>query len=524
VGDDPDKREMQRLLELMLETLPVGVAVMDQSANVVTSNAMMTRIWGGVIAQAEKRYPRSVGFWHGSGKPVAVDEWGSQRAIHHGETRLNDLIDIDTLDGQRRTIRNSAAPIRDEGGRIAGVVVVNEDVTEQVRAEEELARRERQQTALARLCLSALQGDDPQVLLEEAVSLVATTLGVEYGLVVEWVPDEKRMKFRAGAGPWVAELVAGTTLPATPGFMAWFITHAQLPVVVEDLRRETRFAPCELLMAHGVTCGIAVPIAGKERPFGVLHASATTSRRFTDDEVSFVWGIANVLATSIEKASAAVELGEKREQLHALSRKLIEVQEAERRAVARELHDDFGQVLTALRLNLQRRSSDEKDNIALVDGAIARMRDLALDLRPPQLDDLGLESSLRWYVEREAARAGLKLQLSLDPLPLEPAPTVATACFRIVQEALTNVLRHAGANAVSVELRAAGGHLEVVVRDDGVGFDVVDARKRAVRGDSQGILGMRERAELVGGALEIVSTPGNGTAVRARFPLAEGTS
>src|SRR5207248_6027647 len=122
--------------------------------------------------------------------------------------------------------------------------------------------------------------------------------------------------------------------------------------------------------------------------------------------------MANVLASAIERKRVAGELERKREQLQALSRKLIEAQEAERRSVARELHDDLGQVLTAIKLNLERRERDQAESVALVDGAIARMRDLAQDLRPPLLDELGLESSLRWYVEREARRAGLEFDLA----------------------------------------------------------------------------------------------------------------
>ena len=116
-----------------------------------------------------------------------------------------------------------------------------------------------------------------------------------------------------------------------------------------------------------------------------------------------------------ERKHAEEELARRTRQLEALSRKLIEAQEAERRAVARELHDDFGQVLTALKLSLQRRDRDDSESIALVDGALTRMRELAQDLRPPLLDEFGLEASLQWYVEREAKRAGLAFRLALAP-------------------------------------------------------------------------------------------------------------
>ena len=521
-GEERERRT-QRLFRLVLDTLPVGIAVLDGEGNLLLTNRASHRIWGGTIRPADERYQKSVGFWHDTGKRVTREEWGSQRALHSGETSVDELIDIETLDGLKRTMKNFAAPVRDENERIVGALVINEDVTERVRAEEELQRRERQERALAQLSLLALRGEDLQPLFDEAASALTRTLGVEYGLVFEWMPDEARMDRRALAGPWAPELLGTTPVSAAPGFMAWFCTRSPSPVVVEDLARETRFAPCELLRGHGVTSGITVPIAGEKRPFGVLGAHTTSARRFTEDEVNFVWGLANVLATSIERARAGAELREKREQLQALSRKLIEAQEAERRAVARELHDDFGQVLTALRLNLQRQLPHEKENIALVDGALARMRDLAQDLRPPQLDELGLEASLRWYVEREAGRAGLLSTLTLEPLEVPPALAVAMTCFRVLQEALTNVIRHAQARSVEIHLRPRDGQLELALRDDGVGFDVPKARRRAMRGESQGLIGMQERVELAGGELRIESVPGGGTTVSARLPLAGGS-
>ena len=149
------------------------------------------------------------------------------------------------------------------------------------------------------------------------------------------------------------------------------------------------------------------------------------------------------------------------------------------------------------------------------------MRDLAQALRPPLLDELGLEEALRWYVEHEANRAGLAFRLAIAPLGPRPPAAVETTCFRVVQEALTNVIRHAQAHLVEVELHKANGTLQLVVRDDGRGFDVPAARKRAIEGESQGLLSMQERFTLAGGDLQIDSAPGGGTRVHGRLPLSE---
>jgi signal transduction histidine kinase len=439
------------------------------------------------------------------------------RALAKGETSLHELIDIENYDGKRKIMENSSAPIRDGQGVIVGAVIVNQEVTESRRAEEELARRARQQAAVAQLSLSALRGDEMQPLFDEAAELVARTLQIDRAMVLESLPDQGELVFRAIAGSWKPDVMMRITVRTEPGFMNWFSLRAKAPVVVEDLAAETRFVPCDVLLAQGVVSGINVPIPGKERPFGVLGAHSTRQRTFTEDEVSFVWSMANVLATSIEQRHAAGELQEKRERLRALSGKLLEAQEAERRAVARELHDDFGQMLTAISLDL-RKSGSSTESIELVDQAISRMRELAQDLRPSILDDLGLPAALRWYVTREAKRAGLELHLEVADLPRLPA-TVETTCFRMVQEALTNIVRHAHAHQVQIELAAREGALHLTVRDDGQGFETRAALRRAAQGHSLGLLGMKERVALAGGELEIDSAPGRGTAVRARFPL-----
>jgi two-component system cell cycle sensor histidine kinase/response regulator CckA len=136
-----DIEKSERLLRLVLDTLPVGVVVVAAAGDVVLANAISSRIWGGMIRSGKERWARSMGTWRDSGKPVG--EWPSQSALSRGETRLNELIDIETLDGNHKTIRNSTAPIRDQDQTIIGAVVVNEDVTERTRAEEALRQSEK---------------------------------------------------------------------------------------------------------------------------------------------------------------------------------------------------------------------------------------------------------------------------------------------------------------------------------------------------------------------------------------------
>ena len=217
-----------------------------------------------------------------------------------------------------------------------------------------------------------------------------------------------------------------------------------------------------------------------------------------------------------------------RQKLQALSRRLVEAQETERRHLARELHDETGQALTALQLNLQALMESPGTNalkprlnesLNVVERLMEQVQEISLDLRPSLLDDLGLEPALVWLTGRQAALAGLKGSVRAGALEQRLDPLIETACFRIAQEALTNVVRHARAQAVAVDLHAKEGWLHLRVRDDGAGFDVGFMREQAVRGASLGLLSMEERAALAGGGLEFKSSPGAGAEVHAWFPL-----
>jgi signal transduction histidine kinase len=160
-----------------------------------------------------------------------------------------------------------------------------------------------------------------------------------------------------------------------------------------------------------------------------------------------------------------------------------------------------------------------KESLQAVERVLEQVRDLSLNLRPSVLDDLGLEPALRWYTKRQASLAGLDAEFRADALENRLDPLIETACFRVAQEALTNVVRHARARAVAVEMRKQDGGLHLFVRDDGVGFDVAALREQAVLGASLGLLSMEERATLSEGGLECLSAPGHGTEIHAWFPL-----
>lgn len=236
-----------------------------------------------------------------------------------------------------------------------------------------------------------------------------------------------------------------------------------------------------------------------------------------------------------QREQALLEARRSGEALHAaydrlrrLTRRLEAAKEDERKHMARELHDEMGQALTTAKLNLQllagAASPEERDRrvddaLALLDRLIGHVRALSLDLRPPLLDELGLAAALRGYLEALSKRSGLTLDFKVDALPSGIPTDVEIAAFRVVQESLTNVLRHAAASRAEVEVRYDSGALALRISDDGRGFDVGAVLDRATGGEHVGILGMMERVESMGGSMEVVSRPGNGTEIRARLPV-----
>jgi PAS domain S-box-containing protein len=237
-----------------------------------------------------------------------------------------------------------------------------------------------------------------------------------------------------------------------------------------------------------------------------------------------------VMQDVTERKRAAEALEAANRQLRILSRQLFQIQEEERRHLARELHDEIGQTLTAAKINLKIIAPDVPakvagrldDSIQLLDQLLRQVRQLSLDLRPPLLDELGLVPTLRWLVDQQAQRAGLRVTFTANVNGLELDPDVQTACFRVAQEAITNIIRHSGAKNVAVELRRDEERLWLSVRDDGAGFDPAVIEQRTAQHSTLGLVSMKERALLVRGGLEVRTAPREGTEIRAWFPLARG--
>lgn len=232
-----------------------------------------------------------------------------------------------------------------------------------------------------------------------------------------------------------------------------------------------------------------------------------------------------------ERRAAEAELRRKEEERRQLTHRLLTVQEMERGRISRELHDELGQILSAISLQVRdaRRLASPvlaprlDESADALRNAIDEVRRISTELRPSLLDDLGLESALRWSVERQSARSEPRVEFESrnghGRFPLD----VEAACFRIAQEALTNSLRHSRASLVRVRYDNSGRSLTVRVMDDGVGFDANEVRSRPIDRRGLGLLGMRERAESLGGRIVVQTSRGQGTIVEVAFERSQLT-
>jgi signal transduction histidine kinase len=320
---------------------------------------------------------------------------------------------------------------------------------------------------------------------------------------------------------------------AREAYPAYFAAlGAQRAVAAADALRDPRTAElADYLGQHGIAALLDASIHVGGRLVGVVchEHVGPTPRRWTSDEEDAAAQLADAAARMIEAAErrrAQRELEVAYAQLARLHRRMDLVREEERRNIARELHDELGGTLTAVKLHLTlagREPARAAERIAeathIVDRAVHTTRELTRALRPPLLDEIGLVPALQSFVEEQARASGLGVRLEAPAAPPRASSEIETAAFRVVQEAVTNALRHAGATQVDVALRA-GARLEIVVRDDGRGFDAPAALAAEATDDAGiGLVGMRERARALGGRFAVSSTPGGGTEIRVELPL-----
>jgi PAS domain S-box-containing protein len=400
-------------------------------------------------------------------------------------------------------------PIMDKSGKPMLLAAAAVDITDQKRAEAELATRVRQHAAVAELGQRALTGGNVSVLLNDAVSVVAKTLGLDHCSALELLPSGDALALKAGVG-WKPGLVGNIFVPADDGSPAGYALRCNEPLIFEDLEHEKRFKAPPVLLDHGIVSGAVVIIPGRPRPFGVFGAHSITRRAFTKDDVHFLQSVANVVATAIQR--------------QLFEEQILEISEREQRRIGQDLHDGLCQQLTGIefrnsvlvqQLAKQREAKAEAGRIGeLIRDVTRQARLLAKGLSPMQLECDSLMSALEELTSNASKLFSVCCRFACPQPVLVEDNTVATHLYRIAQEAITNAVRHGHAKSIVVSLSSSVDQSTLRITDNGAGFLAAARAKGGL-----GLRIMEYRAEMIGATFRIGSANGKGTTVACTFKL-----
>jgi signal transduction histidine kinase len=361
---------------------------------------------------------------------------------------------------------------------------------------------------------------DVREALREVLTLVASLLGVESG----WVFLRDRERYTLAAAQGLPPPLARDGAAAMGGecrCLAMLAT-GQFPLAVN-------IVDCQRMERAGLPHSrhASVPLRASTSIVGLMNLILPGGRAFDERQLQMLSALGQQIGLAVERGLLFDEVAAKERLRGELLEKLLSAHEDERRRIARELHDETGQALTALIVNLELAAQEptaERLRVQLghlrelAERTLGEIRRLIYDLRPSILDDLGLAAALRWYAKNLLDPRGIAWTLSVGGITGRLPGGLETVAFRLVQEALTNVLRHAEASSVAVHVALEGRELHIRIEDNGRGFDPRLARPEG-RSGGFGLLGMQERVELVGGRWEVQSTPGVGTRVSAVLPV-----
>jgi signal transduction histidine kinase len=377
---------------------------------------------------------------------------------------------------------------------------------------------------------------DYQRIVRDVAEFAYRLIGARFVLVA--VPEDKAFRPVATAGslksqPTTSKSSENPAELLRQSFVERAVQEGR-PVMVADIWDDRTMLPWHAeAEAQGWRSSVAVPLLSHNQLVGVLTAYAHRPNAFEPADVATLMSLASQAAVTIYNAQLFAELEAQREALRQVSLRLVNAQEAERRLISRELHDELGQALTALKINLDlarralperaspklRRSVHEASSLAM--HTLETARNMSLALHPALLDDLGLVAALRWEIDRFEQMTGQTVLFETDLADLKLQPELEITIYRIVTEALTNIARHAQASEIQLLLKLEEQQISLQVADNGIGFDVENWQNSPGERKSLGLVSMRERAELLGGKLEIISSLGRGTTVTGVLPVVD---
>jgi len=417
--------------------------------------------------------------------------------------------------------------IEDGKGRVYGMVLIFRDVTQQRQAVREIKRQANRAEALLQVASQLNSKLELKTVLNTICRITNQTLDAS-GTAVVLRGNEKETFRKMAASDQDPDFEAyeGAALELPRDLFEELLSLNNPVIVIQDVQELQVRQYFEAFQELDIkTLALAALFRGNELIGCLISAFARKPRILAEDEITLLRGLADQASSAIENAELFEQVRAGRERQRKLAKSLVDIQEAERRHIAKELHDHLGQLLTGLQFMLEstkhqssgKRRSDLEEIQNSVTDIIEQVREMSLNLRPSMLDDLGLVPTLKWHFERFTRQMGISIDFYSDEVLSRFPADIETAAYRIIQEALTNVARHARVKSVFVGLAIQQDTLWVEVVDKGRGFDAAIVFEKP----SSGLGGMRERAELAGGYFLVRSVLEQGTQVIAALPIRE---
>ncbi len=521
-------RDGQRWLNAVLGGINDGVIALDKHGEIRFINPIARQLTGWSEIETMNRSLGDVFVFIDKSSHAKLDILGHSQPVDliNEDSRIEGL--LVSKDGRTTPVEAEITYIDDQGnGPTAGMVLVFRDITKHLEALQEIQRQSQRAEALvetaarlnAQLELTSVL-DTVCNICNQALQANGTAVYLEDG-THHHVFQVRATNLQIAA--WKKNPILQYKIPAE---LLERILSENKPVnLINDVQSYPGLPSLEFFTEQNIhTVGIAGLYRHHELIGVLVSLFSGLPIHLPEDTLMLLKGLADQATISITNASLFEQVRKGRESQRALTTRLVEIQETERRHIARELHDQIGQVLTGLQFMLEsyknQASAEQSIKIAeaqeTVSGLIEQIREMSLNLRPSILDDIGLLPTLQWHFERYTKQTGIKVTFNQNGVTQRFLPDVETAVYRIVQEALTNVARYAQVTEVTVQLAHQDNTLGVVIVDHGVGFDpTFDIRKAA----TAGLTGMRERANMLGGYMVVKSAPNEGTKILVMLPL-----
>ena len=540
--DITERKEAERKLQLsekkyriLFETMLQGVIYHDADGNIIAANPATEKILGLGSDEIKSRAtidPR----WqvvHEDGSEFPAKTRPSWVALKTGKPVKDVLMGVlNPVENQYRWIIVNAVPLfNPETKKISMVHTTFTDITDLKKSKKILQQYSGRLNVLHEIDKAILAAQSSEVIGQNALSKVRELIPCMRASIVVFDLDCKTARIIGVDVSGETVLEPGTTLSLDMFGNIEEFRRGKINFI-HDINKILDPSPkIQRLKDEGIRSYINIPMISSKELVGSFNLSSDLLDFFSDNDLEIAREIADSLAVAIQNIRLANDILRHRNDLRRLSMDIINSQETERKRIAMELHDELGQALTAVNINLSAIAKGLtssvspavheklKDTLSLSEQAIDHIHDISLFLRPSILDDLGLVPALRWFIDNFARRNNIEVDFKANGVDENLTESIKITLYRVSQEALNNIVKHAEATKVVVRLKQSKNGIIAIFKDNGKGFDVADVLADDGRKNGVGIIGMRERLALLMGNLDIESRIGCGTRMAIEIPF-----